>query len=543
MADSFLNISFLSMIITIFPLIVFILSMYIFRVTPVKTILNEISSSLNDYPLAELQHSAECVNSYASHLYSFSGSKKGCSCTEVTRYYYDQSGKYELNPGTCNRNQSRNGCENIDAVSSHNFTFWKNAKFCSKKYDLSQFTTFKGYLHYLNSSVLENEECGEGLQKCGKLDEFGNYLCYPKNETCPINDIQVVVKSSEKYNELINSNYTCISVGDKEYCYGNSANKAVITKLKIVEGKLCLDKTYYHTDFPQYILDNNFKYYGCRNKIEGSAYEKDVEVLDIITKKDLYDNDPYFNIKGIYDEPKFSYPFYSLEANMTLYPQRYIGYNKTCLHNNADVFEYEKINEMNQLISDIFHVNNFTKWFSLIALVLELLLCTFLNLDYQENFPYIITWSAISVVIYGSFAIPIFINNSKIKKIREFPLCGDKIVNTKINFYLLSGRKLASYTKASVVFANLQIGFIVLVLLFKLCVCITNQQVSSNSVDSNSKQETMVKPNTDPEVNNEEKPPELPYYADSNYQAPTPNYLPAPDSVGSDNPNPNYTNY
>ena len=40
-----------------------------------------------------------------------------------------------------------------------------------------------------------------------------------------------------------------------------------------------MDRSRYHTDYPQYILDNNFTYYGCKHKIDGKLYEN-FEILD-----------------------------------------------------------------------------------------------------------------------------------------------------------------------------------------------------------------------------------------------------------------------
>ena len=503
MTEQINNLSYITLITTIIPLSVFILSALNFKVRPVKTILKEISASLNDYPLQDLQYSEDCGKKYSNILYTFPGSEKGCSCSEVENYIYDQNGKYEVNPGSCSNNQTSNGCVEIAEVKSHEFKVWGKKKFCSKLY-VEPDPSLKGYLYYLNNSVLENEECGEGYQKCGRLDALGNYLCYPKDEKCPINDIQVINKTSYKYYELIRSNYTCIDVGGKEFCYGNSINKTVITKLKIVEGKLCLDKTYFHTDYPQYILDKNFKNYGCRNKIEGKLFENDVEVLDMKTKLNLYDEEPEFNIYSYYGNPNYSYTFFSLEANMTLYPHRYIGYNKTCL-NNTDVFDFEKIDRINVLISDIFHINNFTKWLSIISLFLEIVLSTIFNLDYEKNYKYVIVWSILNVFTYGSFAVPITINYFKTKNITEFPLCGDKFVNTKINYYLLSGRKLTFYTKISLFVANIQILFIIGILLFKFCRC---------KFHINLKHEHLIKNNSQADIDGDKS---KQYYENRNY--------------------------
>jgi len=101
------------MLVAVGPLAIFILSLINVKVKPVASILNEIRASLNDYPLADFKYDPYCTDQYYSSLYTFPGSGKGCSCVEVTNYYYDQDGQYEVNSGKCSSNQTKNGCTNL----------------------------------------------------------------------------------------------------------------------------------------------------------------------------------------------------------------------------------------------------------------------------------------------------------------------------------------------------------------------------------------------------------------------------------------------
>ena len=265
------NLTYISMIIGIFPLSIFILSAINVKLDSVSTILEEIRSSLNDYPISNLNYAESCnSNEYNGNLFTFPGSVEGCSCVEVYSYPRDQTGEYEVNPGLCDFNQSRNGCSDIPEIPEKKLDAWANKKFCCKYYYLPD-SSFKGYLYFLNNSVLENEECQSGYKKCGKLDDMGNYLCLPENEECPIND---VITSRTRLEDLENKNYSYIIVNSKYFYYTNQeVDKPVISKFKVVEGKLCVDKIYIHSDYPQYILDKKFEYYGCRHKINDKLYE------------------------------------------------------------------------------------------------------------------------------------------------------------------------------------------------------------------------------------------------------------------------------
>ena len=353
------NITYYSMLIAIFPLVVFILSAVNKKMTSVSPILNEILSSLNDYPLSEFEYSRNNNNldKYNGAIYTFPGSKKGCTCVHVSYYHNDQSGEYEVNPGTCSKNQSLNGCEDISPKEPKKLYRWEKGTFYSKKYDTSEHS-LKGYLLFLNSSVSENEECPNGYKKCGKLDDVGNYLCLQVKEECPINDIKVTNGRSDDL-EAQGYFYTNIN-NDKYFYYTNNSNNPVISKLKATEGKMCMDRGYIHTDYPQYILDNNFQYYGCKHKIDGKLYETNLEVLDTSKKADLYE-DSYLYIKMMYENWYYYFPFHSLEATMSLYPQRYIGFKKNCLKkfgsfsSNKFPFREENIKEKDRAIKDIIY--------------------------------------------------------------------------------------------------------------------------------------------------------------------------------------------
>jgi hypothetical protein len=443
----------------LFPLVVFILSLINSNVTPVASILDEIRSSLNDYPIEDFSYNDDCGEKYSGSIYTFPGSVEGCSCVNVHSYYYTQTGQYQLNTGTCTSNQSYNGCRDIPPKPKEKLYFWGDGKFCSKKYNTEEFK-LKGYLHYLEFSVLENEECQEGYKKCGKLDDMGNYLCIKEEDQCPINDIQVTFSEDEELERL---NYSHVIVNNKYFYFSSATEKPIISKLKVAEeGKLCIDRTYFHTLYPQYILDNNFMYYGCRHKINGELFEKDIQALDYKTKKQIYQDSKVY-IYNKYDYLDYDYPFYSLEANMTLYAERYIGYDKKCL-SASGVFDAENspFNEdivvnINRLVGELISNNVYIKWFSIVSTIILLSTSILLNIARDEK---IWKWVLINCILYTSMGIPIYFNAAKISSINEFPICGNDLTNAKINFYHSTQRTLKVTTILSIILINLQLAFV-----------------------------------------------------------------------------------
>ena len=469
-----INLVKVSMAISICPFVVFIMSAFIVKIIPMSSVFSEILSSLNDYPITNMSYNPDWKDQYVGTIYHFPGNQEGCSCIhEKDEKYkeYSELGLNRINIGLCTSwsFQKTNGCFDINSVNKINLISWGQGKFCSKKYNTSEFE-LKGYLLYLSHSVLEKEECEKGYKKCGKLDDVGNYLCIEENEECPINDIKITNSRDEEYEKL---NYSHIIINDNKYLYyTNTSEKPVISKLKVVEdGILCIDKTQFFTKFPQYILDQNYNNYGCRF-INGNFYENDTEILDYRTKEILY-NDSDINLTKTFPDYTYGYPFSSLKANMTLYPHRYIGFDKKCFLENGvfDInntpFTEDKINNINKLLSDIIYINDFTKWFSASSIIIELLACVVCNIM-VDNFKWRIwIWTVINCLLYISMAVPICINMNKVMQLFLFPCCGNDIINTRINFYHTTKRTLEITTIISLVFLNLQIVFNIVIIIIR----------------------------------------------------------------------------
>ena len=524
-----------SLIIAIFPITIMILSIINVKVKPVSTILNEIRSSLNDYPLSEFEYASNCYDKYNGNLYTFPGSQHGCTCVHISYYYYDQTGEKQVNIGKCTSNQTYNGCEEVPAVKMQKLQNWNYGKFCSKSYELS--SELKGYLYFLNSSVLENEECQKGYKRCGKLDDMGNYLCLPENEECPINDIIV---STTILSDLTDYNYTRIN--GKYFYYTNLSDKPIISKLKVMEGKMCMDRAYYYTEYPQYILDNNFKYYGCKHKIEGEIYDKNIETLDTRTKEVFY-SDNRLNLKDYYYQWYFDFPFYSLNAQMNLYPQRYLGYDKQCLIKNGvfDIknspFDEKKINEMDKLINDVIFKNKINMWFSIFISGLSLIISIILVANEGKMY---IFWSLFNFLFFIMMLVPIILNIIKVPKFIQMPDCGNKITNIKINYYNSTAKTLKITTIISVVFIGLYLIYnfaFIFLKFFAEDILFGDYNYNYNNNYNNNKSNLINNHNYSSNIDYQ-KPPEDPYYGSSDFLSNN-----GPSGIDNAKPQPGYSTY
>ena len=82
------------------------------------------------------------------------------------------------------------------------------------------------YTIYLLNNATKNG-CDTKFKKCGILDTYGNYMCIPEDEPCPINEIKIEKKNNnnKKYNSL---DY---SIEDNLYYTNNSFNNNIIVYL------------------------------------------------------------------------------------------------------------------------------------------------------------------------------------------------------------------------------------------------------------------------------------------------------------------------
>jgi hypothetical protein len=147
---------------------------------------------------------------------SFTDQTPEFKCSEecATKYsYYGSycsscSYKYDSEEGYCKKYNENNLYINdsVYCQPSNMIFFWKELYYENISYQYS----------YVNDAVLKNETCPEGKKPCGILDKYGNKLCIPKNEKCPINNISMGYEPPDKVHT-----YAPIKVGNKTIYYSN----------------------------------------------------------------------------------------------------------------------------------------------------------------------------------------------------------------------------------------------------------------------------------------------------------------------------------
>ena len=94
-----------------------------------------------------------------------------------------------------------------------------------------------------------NKVCEENYKKCGILDTYGNIMCIPYGEECPINEI--IVDEESKYNDYYSQGYQSaylenLAEGYTIYFTNTKINQEIIVKIKFSD------------EIPRYINEKNF---------------------------------------------------------------------------------------------------------------------------------------------------------------------------------------------------------------------------------------------------------------------------------------------
>ena len=94
-----------------------------------------------------------------------------------------------------------------------------------------------------------NPNCEENYKKCGILDTYGNIMCIPNEDECPINEI--IIDEESKYNDYLSQGYQKaylekMTEGYAIYYTNIKINQEIIVKIKFSD------------EIPRYINKENF---------------------------------------------------------------------------------------------------------------------------------------------------------------------------------------------------------------------------------------------------------------------------------------------
>ena len=193
------------------------------------------------------------------------GSIKGCHCTKASSRKKVTKG---LKDRECNRNETSEGCTNIDPTPSRSLTRWIG----SQEINVARVTGTNFYSSY--SKIMSNGECQSGYRNCGDKSSTSKGYCISNDiPICPLTTISTGSQVG----------FTQVTFSGFSLYYAAEANKNPISQLSIEQDHACFIRSH----FPLTSGRSKYKllqgdHVSCR-KDNGAVY------LNELGEKDYFD--------------------------------------------------------------------------------------------------------------------------------------------------------------------------------------------------------------------------------------------------------------
>jgi hypothetical protein len=265
----------------------------------------------------------------------------------------------------------------------------------------------KNYEYLLQHST--KGECEQNFKKCGILDTYGNIICLPDTDSCPINEIIIDAKENEE--QYINKGYNSVNISELPdnymlYYTNRSINKEIVVDLNISE------------ENPRYIIENNFIF-------DKETFLKNIKVVIIFIDGDDYES--HKNIEEILCENEKNKQYiinkFNEEKNIDKYYKKI--YDNLYTKNYIGFESYEQMNSFMNI--DLHHLyfkkfpNKISYIFAILCLVfififLIILCCTPKS---GNNIIFIVIFGSIYLLIRTGFFVYFIYGYLKIYKNKE----------------------------------------------------------------------------------------------------------------------------
>ncbi len=383
------NIHYTCDICLLIPFIGILMSVF-FSLTNFKTDILTIEEIFKEWkikPIHIIQSSrskkCEELGMYNILNYNWPGTTSGCLCNNNNN---DNNNKKILYKNSCNENQFRQRCINIESVNSYNMNKWKDHFLCG----MTTMKNFKNYFDFVR--IKENDFCAYKTKKCGRIDTLNYYLCIPENENCPINDINYI-SNEDNFFELSSNN-------------NNVNNGNIYISFILSEEKLCVNHKLKNLIYEnKYQLMNQslnmIKSCNVFNR-NGSKIENDknYKLFDSYSKKVFYEQNEFFHhIKKL--------PLYpEIKSKIGLYGNVYTGWKKDCEKKEFFNF-YNNYTEAKKEIDDILFIDE--KYQFYLFLLTSLLVLIFIFGIYFLKYKLILTTgNKVEVTTFSFFITSLF---------------------------------------------------------------------------------------------------------------------------------------
>ena len=150
-------------------------------------------------------------------------------------YYYSDTcscpSNYDVYSTSCKRETTSEYNSSKSCNPYNLILYWKNYYYQKKEKEYS----------YVKNAISHDENCPSETKQCGILDKFGNKLCLPLKEKCPINIIKIGTEAPDS-----DHTYIKVDIGNESIYYSNGFNTSLIIKELYADSNISLEnKTNY----------------------------------------------------------------------------------------------------------------------------------------------------------------------------------------------------------------------------------------------------------------------------------------------------------
>ncbi len=137
---------------------------------------------IEDIQVKEIPATCDINYSPIDFEFNYPGNYKGCQCVNPTN-----KSKIETFSSSCP--EHKDNCIFFKERVPQKIIYWKKKLICIKRSSLQ--------FRHIQIQNISTGKCDENLKNCGKIDTLGNYICLPKNLTCPVSNLKILSDVNE----------------------------------------------------------------------------------------------------------------------------------------------------------------------------------------------------------------------------------------------------------------------------------------------------------------------------------------------------------
>lgn len=279
--------------------------------------MHDFTNNWKTVPLVDIQTAlSSCPPGYETLITrKWPGTGVGCDCTYSWNFLNSN-----LQTSSCSYNETRSGCRDVRPVNAIPLEKFYSYKICGKRDGFNFLDTPRPTKPFATNNVT----CSAGFKVCGTGDADHSF-CGKIGVDCPINDIYIT-----KPGEQAKPGYKTVPLDQGQLiAFTTEAANLPVVRFRLTESKVCANPSQYAASSGRslYKLLNSENYGSCSDKVGGSNYDSDYELLGTVREDRLFQDNGILAVTA-------TLPYYpagdAIKYDWNLYDNRYNFWNTKC---------------------------------------------------------------------------------------------------------------------------------------------------------------------------------------------------------------------